>query len=359
MSFQLPEKPRYAVAGATGAVGREFLALFEERDLPCASMKLLASAQSVGKRLRFRGKEIEVQVLQEDSFEDVDVAFFSCGGDQSRRYARAATESGCLVVDNSSAFRMDSGVPLIVPEVNARDLFDRNGDLTSLLIANPNCSTILLCVALAPIHEAYGIQRLIVSTYQAASGAGEKGMHALIEDSREAMEQAAIRDRGLIDFSEGMASSAAVFGHPLAFNLIPQIDVFVDEGLTREEQKMVDETRKIFSLPELRIEATCVRVPVLRSHAESVSVETRHPVDLEGLRLLLEAAPGIAVVDDPGERSYPMPSLSSGKDAVLVGRLRSSAVFDRGLSFFLSGDQLKKGAALNGFQIVEALLQHP
>ena len=357
MSFRLPEKPRYAVAGATGAVGREFLALFEERQLPWASMKLLASARSAGKRLPFCGTELEVETLEESSFEDVDVAFFSCGGDQSRRFAQAATASGCLVVDNSSAFRMDPEVPLIVPEVNAKDLFDDQGALRNRLIANPNCSTIILCVALAPIHAAFGLERIVVSTYQAASGAGEKGMRALIQDSTEALAQPGIRERGLLDFDQGQQASTEVFGHPLAFNLVPQIDVFVDQGRTREELKMVLETRKIFGLPDLPIEATCVRVPLLRSHAESVSIETRDPVDLDLVRRRIQEAPGLELVDDPATRAYPMPSLSSGRDAVLVGRLRPSGVFARGLSCFLSGDQLLKGAALNGLQIVQALAQ--
>ncbi len=355
MSYHLPKEPRYAVAGATGAVGREFLALFEERALPCASMKLLASSRSAGKGMRFRGAELTVEELTEDSFADVDVAFFSCGGDQSRRFAEAATSRGCLVVDNSSAFRMDPQVPLIVPEVNARDMVHEDGSLRSLLIANPNCSTIILCVALAPIQETYGLERVLVSTYQAASGTGEKGMRALIHDSREALAQPQIHDRGLLDFSEGLDECAPVFGHPLAFNLIPQIDVFGQDGRTREEQKMVQETRKIFALPDLLMEATCVRVPVLRSHAESVSIETSRAVDLAEVQCLLASSPGLQIVDDPGERRYPMPSLSSGIDPVLVGRLRLSGVFSRGLSFFLSGDQLLKGAALNGFQIVETL----
>ena len=359
MTRKLPELPRIAIAGATGTVGRELLQVLEKRALPMASMKLLASERSVGKRMRFRDEDLELQLLSEEAFSDVDLAFFSCGAETSRRFARACAARGVVVVDNSSAFRMDKDVPLIVPEVNAAALGDLRAGPVNRIIANPNCSTIILVLALAPLAKAFGLLRVVVSTYQAASGAGEKGMHALLEDSRRFL---ASDNRSSDRSSESSNSrdpeaSLAVFGHPLAFNLVPQIDVFVAGALTREEWKMQQESRKILGLSSLALDVTCVRVPVLRCHSESVSVETKRPVDLNEARALLGAAAGLELVDDPEKRQYPMPSLASGRDPVLVGRIRRSEVFQNGLNFWLSGDQLLKGAALNAVQIVESLLE--
>lgn len=331
-----------AIAGATGAVGQEILALLEERAPEGSELRLLASARSAGREMSFRGRRIVVEELSETSFAGVDVAFFSCGGERSRRFAPCATEAGAIVIDNSSAFRLDEGVPLVVPEVNAAALRDPSGRVHPV-IANPNCSTILLVLALAPLHARFGLQRVLVSTYQAASGAGQRAMDALVDATRAALEpEATVED-----------PSADYFGRGLAFNLVPKIDVWMDEGRTREEHKMLHESRKILGCPELRLEATCVRVPILRCHAESVSIETLRSVSVEEAREVLGSAPGIRLLDGP--EAYPMPSSAEGGGPVEVGRLRPSAVFDSGLSFFLCGDQLLKGAALNAVQIFESL----
>jgi aspartate-semialdehyde dehydrogenase len=339
----LPESPRIAIAGATGAVGVELLRLLEAESPPFTSLKLLASKRSAGQSLTFRGDRLPVEVLTEEALDDVDLAFFSCGKERSLRFAPAAAERGAVVVDNSSAFRMDPGTPLVVPEVNPESMFDAQGGLRSRIIANPNCSTILLVVVLAPLLRAFGLRRVVVSTYQAASGAGARAMQALLDDTRR-----------WFDGGQGEACQP-VFGHPLAFNLVPQIDVFLEDGSTAEERKMIAESRKILGQPSLAVDATCVRVPVLRSHSESVSIETERPVDVAAARELLRAAAGVEVVDDPASRRYPMPVSASGGSKVLVGRLRPSNVFRAGLSFWLCGDQLLKGAALNAVQIVNAL----
>ncbi|MEZ5989660.1 MAG: aspartate-semialdehyde dehydrogenase [Planctomycetota bacterium] len=354
----LPPEPALAVAGATGAVGREFLALLERSDLPVRSLRLLASERSAGRKVTVRGREHEVGVLGAGSFAGVDLAFFSCGGDRSREFAPAAVEAGAIVVDNSSAFRMEPGVPLVVPEVNAAALFDDAGGLAGRIVANPNCSTIIMCLALAPLHAAFGLRRVVVSTYQAASGAGEQAMLGLAADTGAVLDRE-LDPRGLVDFGAGHERCRQAFGHPLAFNLVPQIDVFLPDGRTKEERKMEDETRKILGVPALPVEATCVRVPVLRSHAVSVTVETEAAPTPAAAREVLAAASGLRVEDEPGARRYPMPSLTSGVDEVLVGRVREARVFERGLSLFVCGDQLLKGAALNGWQILEALRRGP
>lgn len=345
MSAFLRDKPRVAIAGATGAVGKEILALLEQGRMQPDSLVLLASERSVGRELRFRGQRVPVRSLAEDALAGVDLAFFSCGRERSLEFVPAAVKHGALVVDNSSAFRLDPEVPLVVPEVNAHSLFAPDGSPAARIIANPNCSTILLVVVLAPLLAAFGLRRVVVATYQAASGAGQRGMDTLLGDSES-------RFSG----TPGTAS-AEVFGHPLAFNLVPQVDRFLDDGATGEENKMVLESRKILVQPELAMDATCVRVPVLRCHCESVTVETRKPVSPGEARELLASAPGIRVVDDPARRVYPMPIDAEGEEAVLVGRLRPSGVFRNGLSFWLCGDQLLKGAALNAVQIVEALVR--
>ena len=340
MTWVLPERPRIAVAGATGAVGRELLTLLEREAPADAELVPLASERSVGREIVWRDRKLRVELLRDEAFDDIELAYFACGGERSLRFAPEAAKRACVVIDNSSAYRLDESVPLVVPEVNASALFAEDGELTSRIIANPNCSTILLVVVLAPIAHAFGLERVICSTYQAASGAGQAGMDSLVEDLR----------KRFVDGAEGQ-SSADVFGHPLAFNLVPQIDRFVEDGMTGEERKMIYETRKILGQPELAIDATCVRVPVLRSHSESVSLETQRPVSPDELRRVLAAAPGLIVVDDPAERRYPMPRDAEGTDPVLVGRIRQSRVFENGVSLWLSGDQLLKGAALNAVQI--------
>ncbi|MFQ5503897.1 MAG: aspartate-semialdehyde dehydrogenase [Planctomycetota bacterium] len=341
----MSQRPRVALAGATGAVGRELLRLFETRDFPLRSLRLLASPASRGRRVRFRGEDLAVEALDAASFQDVDLAFFSCGAARARRFAPEAAEAGSIVVDNSSAFRLDAGVPLIVPEINAAALRNAGGELESPIIANPNCSTILLVLALAPIARAYGLRRVVVSTYQAASGAGERAMRALLADTGRALSG-----------SKDEEESPAYFRHCLAFNLVPWIGGPDEEGgASLEESKMLHETRKILGLSELELDATCVRVPVLRSHSESVSVETERPVGVAEAQALFREAAGVELLDDPRAASYPTPLLATGRDQVMIGRVRASRVFPSGLSFWLSGDQLRKGAALNALQIAESL----
>ncbi len=342
----VPAEPVLAIAGATGAVGREFLRLIEEGKLPYGDLKLLASRKSVGREIQVAGTTYLVEELCENSFDGVDLALFSCGGELSRRLVPEATKRGCVVVDNSSAFRMEDHVPLVVPEVNPETLWDEEGLLRSQVIANPNCSTILLVLALAPLSEVFGLKRVVVSTYQAASGAGAKAMEALLSDLGSGVD-AAGKFRG--------KAWEGAFAHPLAGNLIPQIDRFLGGGVTKEEWKMVVEARKILEQPELRMDVSCVRVPILRSHSEAVSVETEQSVTPDQARQLFGRSAGLLVVDQPEELMYPMPLQATGLLEVLVGRIRESGVFSPGLSFFLSGDQLLKGAAWNAVQIAALL----
>lgn len=336
-------KLRIAIAGATGAVGHELLRLLEARAPDDVEVALFASANSAGRKLRFRDRELSVSVLEASAIAGCDYAFFSCGKERSLRHAREVAANGTIVIDNSSAFRLDEDVPLVVPEVNAAAL---RATRDTRLVANPNCSTILLVVALAPLLRAFGLKRVIVSSYQAASGAGQRAMDLLVDDTRS-------RLRVDAPGSAPANASAEAFGHGLAFNLIPQIDVLLDDGRTGEEHKMLAETRKILERPDLAVDATCVRVPVLRCHAESVTIETVQEVGVEQARAVLEGAPGLRLVDGPDR--FPMPSTAEGTEIVEVGRLRRSAVFDHGLTFFLCGDQLLKGAALNAVQIFESL----
>ena len=329
-----------AIVGATGAVGQEFLAVLAQRQFPVRSLRLLASARSAGSRLRWQDTDLPVEALDRNAFRGIDLALFSAGASVSREAAPWAVAAGALVVDNSSAFRMAPEVPLVVPEVNAQAAAAHAG-----IIANPNCSTILLCVALAPLHQAFGLRQVVVATYQAASGAGARAMDELVTGTRAALDGRTLPPRHL--------------PQALAFNLFPQVDVFQDNGYTREEDKMLHETRKILALPDLPVEATCVRVPVLRCHSESVTVGLARPATPEAAAAVLAQAPGVEVVDQrlaPGGAPYPMPVTSTGRDAVAVGRLRASRVFTPGLSFWLVGDQLRKGAALNAVQIAESLL---
>ena len=325
---------RVAIAGATGAVGREMLRILEERKFPAEEVVLLASERSVGRKIPFRDSELTVSRLTEDAFVGVDLALFSCGASRSLEFAPAAVKAGAVVVDNSSAFRMDEGVPLVVPEVNV-DALDSHGGV----IANPNCSTIQLVVALKPLHDAARIKRIVVSTYQAVSGAGQAAIDEM---------QAQIK---------GDTAAPKKMPHEIAFNCLPHIDVFLEGGHTKEEKKMVDETRKIMSAPHLAVSATCVRVPVFNAHSESVNVEFEESVSPEEARALLARAPGVEVVDDVESFSYPMPKDADGEDPVYVGRIRRDDSQENTLNLWVVADNLRKGAALNAVQIAEALIE--
>lgn len=328
-----------AVAGATGAVGNQMLACLEERQFPIKSLKLLASHRSVGKTLHFRGAAQTVEELTEDSFKGIDIALFSAGGGTSEKFAPIAAASGAVVVDNSSAWRMDPEVPLVVPEVNAHALagYTKKG-----IIANPNCSTIQMVVALYPIHRAFTIKRIVVSTYQAVSGTGQKAVVELREQTRAFFDQSPYQRQ--------------VYPHDIAFNCLPHIDVFLDNGYTREEMKMVHETRKIMEDDRIGITATTVRVPVFYGHSESVNIETVKPITVDAVRALLEAAPGVRVVDDPAGKVYPMPIDAAGCDDTLVGRLRRDESIPNGLNLWIVADNIRKGAATNAVQIAERLI---
>ena len=334
-----------AILGATGAVGQEFINLLNERDFPFANLKLLASARSAGKELTVRGKTYKVEEAKADSFNGIDVALFA-GGSISKEFAPIAVKAGAVVIDNSSTYRMDPDVPLIVPEVNPQDIQKHHG-----IIANPNCSTIIMVMALKPIYDLARIKRIIVSTYQAASGAGKDGLDEL---ERQIQEAAAGKEMEAHIFpSAGMPKH-----YPLALNLIPQIDVFLDNLYTKEEMKMVNETKKIFSDPEMRVTATTVRVPVYISHSESVNVELEHDVDLAEIRKALANFPGVVLQDDPSQQVYPMPLYTSGLNDVYVGRLRRDESAANSFNFWCVGDQIRKGAALNTLQIAETMVKN-
>ncbi|MGA0293570.1 MAG: aspartate-semialdehyde dehydrogenase [bacterium] len=327
-----------AIAGATGAVGTEFLKLLEARDFPMKSLRLLASSRSAGSKLKFRGENLEVEELTPKSFKGIDIAFFSAGGSRSKEFAPHAVDSGAVVIDNSSAFRMDEKVPLVVPEINPKQAFEHQG-----LIANPNCSTIQMVVALNPIHRAANIQRVVVSTYQAVSGAGASAMEELKQQLRA--------------WANDEPMKQEVFPTQIAFNLFPHIDVFQDNGYTKEEMKMVHETRKIMNAPNMQISATCVRVPVLRAHSEAVWVETEKPLSESEARELFEKEPGIVVKDERESGGYPTPWHITETQETYVGRIRKDISHPNGLTFWVVADQLYKGAALNAIQIAEVLQQ--
>ena len=327
-----------AIAGATGAVGTEFLKLLEARDFPMKSLRLLASSRSAGSKLQFRGENLEVEELTPKSFKGIDIAFFSAGGSRSKEFAPHAVDSGAVVIDNSSAFRMDEKVPLVVPEINPKQAFEHQG-----LIANPNCSTIQMVVALNPIHRAANIQRVVVSTYQAVSGAGASAMEELKQQLRA--------------WANDEPMKQEVFPTQIAFNLFPHIDVFQDNGYTKEEMKMVHETRKIMNAPSMQISATCVRVPVLRAHSEAVWVETEKPLSESEARELFEKEPGIVVQDERESGGYPTPWHITETQETYVGRIRKDISHPNGLTFWVVADQLYKGAALNAIQIAEVLQQ--
>jgi len=325
-----------AIVGATGAVGIEMLRVLERRDFPVASLRLLASPRSAGKSLSFRGREHTVEPLSEDSFKGIDIALFSAGGGISKEFAPHAVNSGAVVVDNSSAFRMDPKVPLVVPEINAAAVSSHSG-----ILANPNCTTAITLMALHPLHRAFGLRTIIASSYQAVSGTGARA----IEELRNQVEA----------ISEGKPFTKEVYPHQIAFNVIPHVDSFLDDGYTREEMKMQNEGRRIMDLPDLTASVTCVRVPVYRAHSVSVTAQFEHPVSLEKAREVLEAAPGVRLHDDPAAALYPMPIECSGEDDCRVGRLRLDCALPNALTFWVCGDQLLKGAALNAVQIAELL----
>lgn len=327
-----------AIAGATGAVGQELLRVMERRNFPVRKLTALASERSIGRTVEFRGEKTPVTLLNEDAFDGVDFAFFSAGATRSRQYVPAAVKAGAVVIDNSSAFRMDPSVPLVVPEVNADDLPGHRG-----VIANPNCSAAILCVGIWPIHRAAGLRRVVVSTYQSASGAGARAMAELESQSR--------------DVLEGRPAKPEAFPHQIAFNLFSHNTRIAENGYNEEENKMVEETRKMFHAPDLAIVPTCIRVPVFRAHSESVLLELERPMGPDEARAVLASAPGVRVVDDAAANRFPMPVDASGEFDVLVGRIRQEPGNPRSLALFISGDQLLKGAAWNAVQIAECLIK--
>ena len=331
-------KLNVAVAGATGAVGQEMVKTLEQRNFPVETLKPLASERSIGKSVEFHGREIPVEVLGEDSFEGMDVALFSAGAGPSRTFAPIAAKAGCVVVDNSSAWRMEPDIPLVVPEVNPHALANHQG-----IIANPNCSTIQMVVALKPIYDKVGLRRIVVSTYQAVSGTGQK-----------AVDELAGQIRALLNMQ---SPEIKVYPHQIAFNCLPHIDVFQDNGYTKEEMKMVNETRKILEDDSIRISATTVRVPVFYGHSEAVWIETGSKLTPEEARLLLTGAPGVEVVDYPEKNAYPLALAAAGRDATFVGRIREDLSCDNGLVMWVVSDNIRKGAALNAVQIAETLLE--
>jgi aspartate-semialdehyde dehydrogenase len=327
-----------AVVGATGAVGVEMIKTLEKRNFPVGKLTLLASARSVGKRLGFRGNEVTVTELTRDSFRGIDIALFSAGGGISREFAPIAAQTGCVVIDNSSAFRMDDAVPLVVPEINAADVKQHKG-----IIANPNCTTAITLMALYPLHKALGVTRIFASSYQAVSGTGAKAIEEL--------------ERQVGQIVSGKPVTKEVYPHQIAFNVLPQVDSFLPTGYTKEEMKMQNEGRKIMHHATFRASVTCVRVPVYRAHSVAVSAEFERPVTVEAARAILSKAPGIDLVDAPEKSEYPLPLYVTDKYNCQVGRIRVDCAMDNGLCFWVAGDQLLKGAALNAVQIAEELLR--
>lgn len=336
----LKKKDKYVVAvvGATGAVGNEMIAVLEERNFPVEKLRLFASEKSEGKTLTYEGSEIPVEILEEDSFKGIDIALFSAGAERSKIWAPIATGSGCVVIDNSSQWRMNSNVPLVVPEVNPHDLKGHKG-----IIANPNCSTIQMVVALKPIHDAARIRRVVVTTFQAVSGTGKKAMDELLQQTSD-----------LLNFREVRKN---VYPHQIAFNVLPQIDSFLPNGYTKEEMKMSDETKKIMGDSSIKVTATAVRVPVFRGHAEALNIETEKKLTPNEVRSILAEAPGIAVYDAPDKNAYRLPLDAAGHDDVYVGRIRDDESVENGIAMWVVSDNLRKGAALNAVQIAEELVR--
>jgi aspartate-semialdehyde dehydrogenase len=334
------EKYNVAVVGATGAVGEQMREVLEERDFPVGELRLLASERSAGQLLPFRDKQFQVDVLNEDSFNDIDIGLFSAGGSVSDKFAPIAVAAGGVVIDNTARFRMEPDVPLVVPEVNAKEIANcKNRGV----IANPNCSTIQMVVVLKPIHDAARIKRVVVSTYQSVSGAGRRAMEELSQQ--------------VSALYNGKELAMEKFPHQIAFNCIPHIDVFVDGGYTKEEMKMINETRKILGEPSMRVTATTVRVPVFCSHSESINVETEKKLTAADVKAILREAPGVIVADEPEDNVYPMPIDAVGKDATYVGRIREDDSVANGINLWVVADNLRKGAALNAVQIAEILIR--
>lgn len=330
-----------AIVGASGAVGQEFLRVLDEQNFPIDNLTLFGSKRSAGQKYVFRGKEYEVKELTHgDDFKGIDIAFTSAGASVSKEYAETITKHGALMIDNSSAFRMDEDVPLVVPEVNGEDAFNTPRGI----IANPNCTTIQMVVALKPINDMSPITRVHVATYQAASGAGAAAMDELVNQYGQ--------------LQRGEEPTVEKFAYQLAYNVIPQVDVFTDNGYTKEEMKMFNETKKIMHAPDLAVSAMCVRVPVMRAHSEAVWVETEQPLELDAVREAFEKAEGLVVLDKPADKVYPMPLEIANQNPVFVGRLRKDLTNERGLTFWVVGDQIKKGAALNAVQIAQYIIAH-
>jgi len=336
MDTNMPDTYNIAVVGATGAVGSVMLKLLEERNFPVANLRALASGRSAGLTVGFRGAEIEVEELTPASFEDVQIALFSAGGARSKEFAPHAVSAGAIVIDNSSAFRQEPNVPLVVPEVNPEDVKWHEG-----IIANPNCSTIQMVVALKPLYDAVGIERIVVTTFQSVSGTGNKAVEELFNQSQAIIESGEV--------------AVNVYPHQIAFNVLPHIEHFHDNGYTNEEIKMVNETRKIFGDPQIGITATCVRVPVYNAHSEAVNVQTTRSISVDEVRRLLLSAPGVILVDNPPANEYPMPLTAEGRDDVFVGRIRADETADNSLNLWVVSDNLRKGAATNAVQIAELL----
>ncbi|MGI9088494.1 MAG: aspartate-semialdehyde dehydrogenase [Chthoniobacterales bacterium] len=332
----MPKDYHIAIVGATGAVGAELLDLLERRAFPVRKLRLLASARSAGSKLHFRGEEIVVEELGAASFAGIDLAFFSAGGELSRQYVPLARAAGAVVIDNSSVFRMEPDVPLVIPEINGRDLAEHRG-----IIANPNCTTAVALMALYPLHLAFGVDRVFASSYQAVSGSGARAIAELKEQIEATRDQRSVEPK--------------VYPHPIAFNVLPHVDSFLTSGYTKEEMKMQNEGRRIMHLPEFRASVTCVRVPVYRAHSVAMSAEFTRPVSVDEAREVLAKAPGLDLLDEPARNLYPMPLAAAGKENCQVGRIRLDCALENGLAFWVSGDQLLKGAALNAVQIAELL----
>ncbi len=330
------KKYKVGIVGATGAVGQELIELLFKRNFPMESLELLASSRSAGKTVNFEGKSFVVREAKPESFENLDIAIFSAGGDVSKSLVPEAAKRGCVAIDNSSAFRMDPEVPLVVPEVNAHAIKKHKN-----IIANPNCTTAISLMALCPLHREFGLKRFVAATYQAVSGTGVKAMNEL--------------ENQVKAFAEGRSPEVEVYPYQIAFNVIPHVDVFLDNSYTKEEMKMLNETRKILEAPEIKCTTTCVRVPVIRAHSVAISAEFEKPVSVERAREVIAAFPGAELVDNPSEKKYPMPLFCQRKVKCEVGRIRKDIMFDNGLSFWVAGDQLWKGAALNAVQIAELL----
>ncbi|MEO7298641.1 MAG: aspartate-semialdehyde dehydrogenase [Verrucomicrobiota bacterium] len=330
--------PHVAIVGATGAVGIEMIKTLEKRNFPVGKLTLLASARSVGKKLNFRDREISVEELTENSFGGIDIALFSAGGNISKQFAPIAAKAGCVVVDNSSFFRMDDSVPLVIPEINAADIKGHKN-----IIANPNCTTAITLIALYPLHKAFGVKRIFASSYQAVSGTGAKAIEEL--------------ERQVGEIVSGKPATKEVYPHQIAFNVLPHVDSFLPSGYTKEEMKMENEGRKIMHHPGFRASVTCVRVPVYRAHSIAVSAEFEKPISVEAALEALQKAPGLDVVDNPEKKEYPLPLYAAEKYNCQVGRIRVDCALDNGLCFWVAGDQLLKGAALNAVQIAEELLK--